>query len=64
MENMKVTLLFMKFIKFSNVRVFNSRFHKDPSLIPIPNKIKPVHTLPPYLFKIHFSIILTSKTRP
>jgi hypothetical protein len=32
------------------------RVHKSPPLFPIRSQINPLHTLPPYLYKIHFNI--------
>ncbi|PNF17911.1 hypothetical protein B7P43_G02192 [Cryptotermes secundus] len=33
------------------------RVHKDPPLVPILSQIYPIHTIPPYLSKIHSNII-------
>ena len=38
-------------------RRFNTT-HKSPPFVPFLGKIKPVHTLPAYFFKIHFNFIL------
>jgi hypothetical protein len=32
------------------------RAHKSPTLVPILSQIDPVHTIPSYLYKIHFNI--------
>jgi hypothetical protein len=36
------------------------RVHKNPALVSIKNKMAPVHTLPFWLFKIHFIILLSA----
>jgi hypothetical protein len=33
------------------------RDHKSAPLIPIPSEINPIHTIPSYLYKIHFNIV-------
>jgi hypothetical protein len=39
------------------------RVHKSPPPVPISSYTYPVYVLTPYLFKIHFSIILPSTPR-
>jgi hypothetical protein len=34
-----------------------SRVHKSPPLVPILSYINPIHSIPPYLSKIHFNIV-------
>jgi hypothetical protein len=39
------------------------RFHKSPSVVPVPNLMNPVHTLPPNFPNIHSTIVLPSTPR-
>jgi hypothetical protein len=45
-----------------NRHVYN-RVHKSPSLFPMLSQMNPVHSTPSYFSKIHFNIILKSRSR-
>jgi hypothetical protein len=36
---------------------FQYRVHESPPLVPVPNHINPIHTIPSYLSTIHYNII-------
>ena len=40
------------------------RIHKDPPIIPLLSRIKPIPRIDTYFFKIHYNIILPSTRRP
>jgi len=38
--------------------------HHGPSMVPVISQISPIHSIPPYLFKIHFIFVLPPTSTP